>query len=117
MELKSTQAQLIQREKMASLGDDGKSLGDRQAPTASYAKFSPDFHFDEKKPRIETVNVENPFHMLRKLEQLTMFFTTTMHPYAPAHDQEYELSVMTMNNGIGDGLRQADENVALLVRV
>ncbi len=34
--------------KMASLGDDGKSLGDRQAPTASYAKFSPPFHFDEK---------------------------------------------------------------------
>lgn len=35
--------------KMASLGDDLKSLGDRQAPTASYAKFSPDFHFDTKK--------------------------------------------------------------------
>nr|WP_228286283.1 cytochrome c peroxidase [Arcobacter vandammei] len=34
---------------MASLGDDLKSLGDRQAPTASYAKFSPNFHFDEKK--------------------------------------------------------------------
>lgn len=34
--------------KMASLGDDGKSLGDRQAPTASYAKFSPTFHFDDK---------------------------------------------------------------------
>lgn len=34
--------------KMASLGDDGKSLGDRQAPTASYSKFSPAFHFDEK---------------------------------------------------------------------
>jgi len=27
-----------------SLGDDGVSLGDRNAPTASYAKFSPDFH-------------------------------------------------------------------------
>ena len=37
--------------KMASLGDDGKSLGDRQAPTASYAKFSPNFHFDEKKQK------------------------------------------------------------------
>lgn len=35
--------------KMASLGDDGKSLGDRQAPTAMYAKFSPKFHFNEKK--------------------------------------------------------------------
>lgn len=35
--------------KMASLGDDLKSLGDRQAPTASYAKFSPEFHFNEKK--------------------------------------------------------------------
>lgn len=37
--------------KMASLGDDNKSLGDRQAPTSSYAKFSPDFHFDEKKQK------------------------------------------------------------------
>ena len=37
--------------KMASLGDDNKSLGDRQAPTASYAKFSPDFHFDDKKQK------------------------------------------------------------------
>jgi len=27
-----------------SLGDDGKSLGDRNAPTASYARFSPPFH-------------------------------------------------------------------------
>jgi cytochrome c peroxidase len=27
-----------------SLGDDGKSLGDRNAPTASYASFSPEFH-------------------------------------------------------------------------
>ncbi|AXX84761.1 cytochrome-c peroxidase [Aliarcobacter skirrowii] len=35
--------------KMASLGDDLKSLGDRQAPTASYAKFSPKFHFNDKK--------------------------------------------------------------------
>ncbi|RXK11716.1 methylamine utilization protein MauG [Halarcobacter mediterraneus] len=34
---------------MASLGDDSKSLGDRQAPTASYAMFSPKFHFDKKK--------------------------------------------------------------------
>lgn len=30
--------------KAVSLGDDGKSLGDRNAPTAAYAKFSPDFH-------------------------------------------------------------------------
>ncbi len=36
---------------MASLGDDGKSLGDRQAPSAAYAKFSPKFHFDEKKQK------------------------------------------------------------------
>jgi len=28
----------------SSLGDDGKSLGDRNAPTASYAAFSPKFH-------------------------------------------------------------------------
>jgi len=33
---------------MASLGDDGKSLGDRQAPTATYAMFSPKFHYDKK---------------------------------------------------------------------
>ncbi|RXJ60583.1 cytochrome-c peroxidase [Candidatus Marinarcus aquaticus] len=32
----------------ASLGDDGKSLGDRQAPTAAYAMFSPEFHYNEK---------------------------------------------------------------------
>lgn len=31
-----------------SLGDDNHSLGDRTAPTASYAKFSPDFHYNEK---------------------------------------------------------------------
>ncbi len=30
--------------KMASLGDDGHSIGDRNAPTASYARFIPDFH-------------------------------------------------------------------------
>lgn len=36
-------------DKMVSLGDDGKSLGDRQAPTASYAMFSPPFHYDEEK--------------------------------------------------------------------
>ncbi|MGP2657773.1 cytochrome-c peroxidase [Malaciobacter sp. WC5094] len=36
---------------MASLGDDGKSLGDRQAPSAAYAKFSPKFHFNEKKKK------------------------------------------------------------------
>lgn len=33
----------------ASLGDDGKSVGDRTAPTAAYAKFSPKFHYDAKK--------------------------------------------------------------------
>ncbi|HOP17036.1 MAG TPA: cytochrome-c peroxidase, partial [Gammaproteobacteria bacterium] len=32
--------------KAVSLGDDGRSLGDRNAPTASYAAFSPDFHRD-----------------------------------------------------------------------
>lgn len=30
--------------KAFSLGDDGRSLGDRNAPTAAYAAFSPDFH-------------------------------------------------------------------------
>ena len=29
---------------MASPGDDGVSLGDRNAPTAAYAAFSPSFH-------------------------------------------------------------------------
>ncbi len=37
--------------KMASLGDDGKSLGDRQAPSVAYAMFSPQFHYDEKKKK------------------------------------------------------------------
>ena len=32
-----------------SLGDDQKSVGDRNTPTASYAMFSPEFHFDAKK--------------------------------------------------------------------
>jgi len=32
-----------------SLGDDQKSIGDRNTPTASYAMFSPKFHFDAKK--------------------------------------------------------------------
>lgn len=36
---------------MASLGDDGKSLGDRNAPTAAYAMFSPEFHFNAKKEK------------------------------------------------------------------
>lgn len=31
-----------------SLGDDGKSFGDRNAPTATYAAFSPPFHRDDK---------------------------------------------------------------------
>ena len=31
----------------ASLGDDDQSVGDRNAPTASYATFSPKFHFNE----------------------------------------------------------------------
>jgi cytochrome c peroxidase len=30
----------------ASLGDDGRSLGDRNAPSASYARFSPAFHLN-----------------------------------------------------------------------
>jgi len=35
--------------KQASLGDNGRSIGDRQAPSAAYAMFSPSFHYDEKK--------------------------------------------------------------------
>ena len=34
--------------KAYSLGDDGKSLGDRNAPTAAYAMFSPPFHLDKE---------------------------------------------------------------------
>ncbi|EIJ33627.1 cytochrome-c peroxidase [Thiothrix nivea] len=34
--------------KAVSLGDDGKSLGDRNAPSAAYARFSPDFHQNKK---------------------------------------------------------------------
>ena len=37
--------------KMASLGDDLKSLGDREAPSAAYAMLSPNFHIDEKKQK------------------------------------------------------------------
>ncbi|NQY22582.1 MAG: c-type cytochrome [Campylobacteraceae bacterium] len=33
----------------ASLGDNGTSIGDRQAPSAAYAMFSPSFHYDKKK--------------------------------------------------------------------
>lgn len=32
---------------MASPGDDGTSLGDRNAPTATYAALSPEFHWDD----------------------------------------------------------------------
>ena len=32
----------------ASLGDDGTSIGDRNAPTAAYALFSPNFHRNKK---------------------------------------------------------------------
>jgi len=36
---------------MSSLGDDGHSLGDRQAPSAAYSMFSPEFHYDKKKKK------------------------------------------------------------------
>ena len=39
------------RTPMASLGDNNTSLGDRTAPTASYAMFSPKFHYDLKKKK------------------------------------------------------------------
>jgi len=35
-----------------SLGDDGRSLGTRNAPTASYAAFSPPFHLDAEGKRV-----------------------------------------------------------------
>ncbi len=31
-----------------SLGDDGQSFGDRNTPTATYAQFSPPFHYDSR---------------------------------------------------------------------
>ena len=34
-----------------SVGDDGVSLGGRNAPTAAYAMFSPAFHFDKEKKK------------------------------------------------------------------
>jgi len=34
-------------DKAYSLGDDGHSLGDRNAPTVAYARFSPPFHLDK----------------------------------------------------------------------
>lgn len=34
-------------QRVVSLGDDGHSFGNRNTPTASYARFSPAFHFDE----------------------------------------------------------------------
>ena len=46
--------------KMASLGDDLKSLCDRQAQTASYAKFSPDFHFNAKKINYSKIIIAAP---------------------------------------------------------
>lgn len=33
---------------MASMGSDEKSIGDRNAPTITYAKFSPSFHFNKE---------------------------------------------------------------------
>lgn len=36
---------------MASLGDNGTSIGDRQAPSSAYAMFSPEFHYDKKKEK------------------------------------------------------------------
>lgn len=33
---------------MVSLGDDGTSFGNRNTPTAMYAKYAPDFHFNQK---------------------------------------------------------------------
>lgn len=35
-------------DKMVSQGDDPTKFGNRNTPTAIYAKYSPDFHFDEK---------------------------------------------------------------------
>ena len=35
-------------DKIVSQGDDPTKFGNRNTPTAIYAKYSPDFHFDEK---------------------------------------------------------------------
>ena len=73
--------------KQASLGANGHSIGDRQAPTASYAMFSPKFHYDKKKKeyiggqfwdgRAATLAVQaggpptNPGEMAMKSEETT----------------------------------------------
>jgi len=36
---------------MVSLGDNGKSLGNREAPSVAYAMFSPKFHYNKKKEK------------------------------------------------------------------
>lgn len=43
-----TDARNTSANKMVSLGSDEHSFGNRNAPTAMYAKFSPHFHFDSK---------------------------------------------------------------------
>ncbi|PIE45650.1 MAG: methylamine utilization protein MauG [Gammaproteobacteria bacterium] len=46
---------------MASLGDDGHSIGDRNAPTASYAMFSPHFQANKGKNKKESAFIGGQF--------------------------------------------------------
>lgn len=46
---------------MASLGDDGHSIGDRNAPTASYAKFSPSFQKNNGKNKDKSAFIGGQF--------------------------------------------------------
>ncbi len=46
---------------MASLGDDGHSIGDRNAPTAGYAKFSPHFQANKGKNKKQSAFVGGQF--------------------------------------------------------
>ncbi|PID66700.1 MAG: methylamine utilization protein MauG [Gammaproteobacteria bacterium] len=48
-------------ESMASLGDDGHSLGDRNAPTASYALFSPHFQKNNGKNKSKSAFIGGQF--------------------------------------------------------
>ncbi|AHG84880.1 Cytochrome c peroxidase [Bibersteinia trehalosi USDA-ARS-USMARC-189] len=55
--------------KMVSQGDDLISFGKRNSPTMLYAKFSPDFYFDEKIKSISVVNFGMGAHNICKIKQ------------------------------------------------
>lgn len=45
-----------------SLGDDGKSLGNRNAPTAAYARFVPEFKKDGERKRIDVTRLRGTIY-------------------------------------------------------